>query len=123
MQIGTIAKTMGLTVDAIRFYERNGLLPHPPRTPGGFRQYDQHDLEILAFILRLRRLGFALNEVRELLDLLRGTVQPSAFVSRRLEEELSKVRLKVADLRKLELELRRALRSDNPEGYKRCGRR
>lgn len=123
MQIGTIAKGIGLTVDAIRFYERNGLLPHPPRTPGGFRQYDQRDLEILAFILRLRGLGYALNEVRQLLDLSRGRLQPSAFVRRRLEEELVDVRQKVGDLRKLELELRRALRRGNPEGRKRCGRR
>ena len=39
MQIGTVAKTIGVSVDAIRFYERNALLPPPPRTQGGFRQY------------------------------------------------------------------------------------
>ena len=39
MQIGIVAKKIGLSVDAIRFYERNSLLPRPPRTQGGFRQY------------------------------------------------------------------------------------
>jgi DNA-binding transcriptional MerR regulator len=39
MQIGIVAKKIGLSVDAIRFYERNSLLPRPQRTPGGFRQY------------------------------------------------------------------------------------
>lgn len=119
MQIGTIAKRIGLTVDAIRFYERNGLLPHPPRTLGGFRQYDQRDLETLAFILRLRGLGYGLKEVRGLLDLLRGMLQPSPFVRRRLEKELVGARHKVADLRKLKFELRSVLRRRDPEGCKR----
>jgi MerR family regulatory protein len=39
MQIGIVAKKIGLSVDAIRFYERNALLPRAPRTQGGFRQY------------------------------------------------------------------------------------
>ena len=47
MHIGRIAKKVGLTPDAIRFYEPNGLLPRPPRTEGGFRQYGESDVETL----------------------------------------------------------------------------
>lgn len=47
MQIGIVAKKIGLSVDAIRFYERNGLIPQPPRTGGGFRQYAENDVETL----------------------------------------------------------------------------
>jgi hypothetical protein len=47
MQIGTVAKRIGLTPDAIRFYERNELLPRPPRTEGGFRLYGESDVETL----------------------------------------------------------------------------
>jgi DNA-binding transcriptional MerR regulator len=50
MQIGSVAKRIGLTPDAIRFYERNELLPRPPRTEGGFRLYGESDVETLAFI-------------------------------------------------------------------------
>ena len=50
MQIGIVAKKVGLSVDAIRFYERNALLPRPARTQGGFRQYGDRDVETLAFI-------------------------------------------------------------------------
>ena len=57
MQIGGVAKKAGLTPDAIRFYERNALLPRAPRTPGGFRQYVDTDLEILGFIRQAQGLG------------------------------------------------------------------
>jgi MerR family transcriptional regulator, copper efflux regulator len=50
MQIGIAAKRVGISVDAIRFYERNALLPRAPRTEGGFRQYGEDDLETLGFI-------------------------------------------------------------------------
>ena len=53
MQIGILAKKIGLSADAIRFYERNALLPRPTRTQGGFRQYAESDLETLAFIRRV----------------------------------------------------------------------
>jgi DNA-binding transcriptional MerR regulator len=67
MQIGTVAKKVGLSVDAIRFHERNALLPRAPRTEGGFRQYGEGDIEMLGFIRRAQGLGFTLDEVRELL--------------------------------------------------------
>ena len=57
MQIGIVATKVGLSVDAIRFYERNALMPRPPRTQGGFRQYGQGDIETLAFIRRVQGLG------------------------------------------------------------------
>jgi DNA-binding transcriptional MerR regulator len=47
MQIGTVAKRIGLSVDAIRFYERSALLPLAPRTNGGFRRYGNSDVETL----------------------------------------------------------------------------
>ena len=119
MQIGTVGKRVGLSVDAIRFYERNALLPRPPRTQGGFRQYSENDVETLSFIGRVQNLGFTLREVRDLLDLRRTRVQPCAPVRRRLEEKLTDVQRKVSDLQKLEHELRLALRSCNKEMRKR----
>lgn len=119
MQIGVVARKIGLSVDAIRFYERNSLLPQPPRTPGGFRQYEENDVETLAFIRRVQRLGFKLREIRGLLDLRGSCLQPCAPVRRRLEEKLADVQRKRADLQKLEHELRLALRSCNKELRKR----
>ena len=115
MHIGRVAKEAGLTVDAIRFYERNSLLRRAPRTEGGFRQYGEDDLRTLAFIRRVQGLGFKLSEIRSLLDLRGSRLQPCARVRRRLQGKLADVRRKLADLRKLERELRIALHSCDKE--------
>jgi MerR family transcriptional regulator, copper efflux regulator len=122
MQIGTVAKKIGLTADAIRFYERNALLPSPPRSAGGFRQYCERDVETLEFIRRVQGLGFTLREIRELLELRRKRTQPCAPVCRRLDEKLSQVQRKLTDLRKLERELRAALGGCKRELHKRSAR-
>ena len=119
MQIGIVAKKIGLSVDAIRFYERNELIPRPPRTQGGFRRYSESDVDTLAFIRRVQGLGFKLSEIRGLLNLRGNRLQPCAPVRRRLKEKLSDVQRKLADLHKLEHELRLALRSCNRELRKR----
>jgi len=115
MQIGIVAKKVGLSVDAIRFYERNALLRRAPRTEGGFRQYGESDVETLGFIRRVQSLGFKLNEIRGLLNLRGNRMQACAPVRRRLQEKLAEVRRKLADLQKLEGELRVALRSCDRE--------
>lgn len=119
MQIGAVAKRIGLSVDAIRFYERSALLRPPLRTQGGFRQYGENDVETLAFIRRVQSLGFKLSEIRGLLNLRGSQLQPCAPVRRRLEEKLADVQRKLADLQRLEHELRLALRSCNKELRKR----
>ena len=119
MQIGVVAKKIGLSVDAIRFYERNGLLPRPARTQGGFRRYAETDVETLTFVRRVQGLGFKLSEIRGLLRLRGDRLQPCAPVQRRLQEKLADVHRKLADLHKLEHELRLALRSCKREMRKR----
>jgi DNA-binding transcriptional MerR regulator len=119
MQIGVVAKKVGLSVDAIRFYERNALLPRAPRTVGGFRRYGDGDIDTLGFIRRVQGLGFTLSEVRDLIRLRHSRLQPCAPVCRRLEQKLTSVRLKLADLQKLEHELRLALHSCKREMRKR----
>jgi DNA-binding transcriptional MerR regulator len=119
MQIGVVAKRIGLSVDAIRFYERNALLPRPARTEGGFRKYGEPDVQTLAFIRRVQGLGFTLKEIRDLLKLRESRLQPCAPVRRRLLGKLADVRRKLIDLRKLEHELELALRDCDRELRKR----
>jgi len=121
MQIGSVAKRIGLTPDAIRFYERNALLPRPPRTEGGFRLYGESDVETLAFIRRVQGLGFKLSEIRSLLDLRGSRLQPCAPVRHRLQARLIDVGRKLRDLQKLERELRSALQSCDKELRKKNG--
>jgi len=118
MQIAIVAKKIGLSVDAIRFYVRNVLLPRPPRTQGGFRRHGDTDVETVAFVRRVQGLGFTLSEIRGLLKLRGNRLQPCAPVQRRLQEKLADVQRKLRDLQKLEHELRSALRSCNKEQRK-----
>jgi DNA-binding transcriptional MerR regulator len=119
MQIGIVAKKIGLSVDAIRFYERSGLLPRPPRTEGGFRRYRDSHVETLAFVRRVQGLGFELREIRGLLRLRGSRLQPCEPVQRSLQKKLDDAKRKLSDLHKLEHELRLALRSCNRELRKR----
>jgi DNA-binding transcriptional MerR regulator len=111
MRIGRLARDIGLSPDAIRFYERNSLLPKAARTAGGFRQFGESDIETLAFIRRVQSLGFTLREIRGLLSLRGRRWRPCAPVRRRLQAKLADVRKKLTDLRNLEHDLRLALRS------------
>ena len=91
------------------------MLPRAPRTQGGFRQYSESEVETVAFIRRVQGLGFKLSEIRSLLGLRGSQLQPCAAVRRRLQAKLVDVRRKLADLQKLEHELRVALRSCDRE--------
>ena len=81
MRIGELADRAGVNVQTIRFYEREGLLRKPARTPSGYRSYEHQDLERVTFIRACQGLGFSLREVSQLIRLHRVTVSPSRGVS------------------------------------------
>lgn len=72
LTIGKAATLSGLSVDTIRFYEREGLLPQPRRTESRYRLYDESVISRLRFIRRAKQLGFTLKEIQELLFLNDG---------------------------------------------------
>jgi MerR family copper efflux transcriptional regulator len=76
--IGELAAAAGVAVDTVRFYERRGLLPAPPRTTSGYRQYDDDALDRLRFILRAKDLGFTLAEIDGLMPARFATVRSAA---------------------------------------------
>jgi MerR family mercuric resistance operon transcriptional regulator len=65
--IGKLAEAAGVHVETIRYYERRGLIEHPPRSPSGYRRYSADDLWRLQFIGRGKRLGFTLAEIADVL--------------------------------------------------------
>src|SRR3546814_16361790 len=69
MKIGEAAAASGCHLETVRYYERIGLLPAPPRTSGGYRDYRPADVDRLRFVSRGRDLGFSLPEIRRLLRL------------------------------------------------------
>ena len=105
VQIGQVSEQTGLSVDAIRFYEKQRLLERPPRTEGGFRLFSRADIERIRFIRNVQRLGFSLPEIRELLVLRRDRGQACSHVREMLQGKLSTVREKVRELRDLERQL------------------
>ena len=67
LTIGAVAKRVGVAIDTIRYYEREGLLPEPVRRASGYRSYGEGTVAQLRFIRRAKDLGFTLEEIRELL--------------------------------------------------------
>ncbi len=100
--IGALSGRSGVNVETIRYYERIGLLPSPPRTEGGHRLYRGEHLKRLAFIRRSRELGFSIDEIRALLDLVDSGEYTCGEVKSMTDAHLENVRRKIADLRRLE---------------------
>ncbi|MGH6894952.1 MAG: MerR family transcriptional regulator [Geminicoccaceae bacterium] len=101
MRRGELAERSGCNIETVRFYEKQGLLPAPPRTAGGHRDYAFEHLKRLTFIRRSRELGFTLGEVRSLLGLVDGGDWTCAEVRAMTLEHLADVRRKIADLERL----------------------
>jgi MerR family mercuric resistance operon transcriptional regulator len=99
---GELARHAGCNIETIRYYEKIGLLVEPDRTAGGHRLYAAPDQARLGFILRGRELGFSIDELRGLLNLVDGGTQTCAEVKMRTERHLADVRAKLADLRRIE---------------------
>ncbi len=97
-----LARRTGANLETVRYYEKVGLLPAPPRTASGYRSYDGAHERRLGFVLRARELGFSLEEVRALLRLVDERDQPCAEASRLAAIHFSDVREKIADLRRME---------------------
>jgi MerR family mercuric resistance operon transcriptional regulator len=100
--IGALSKRTGVNIETIRFYERVGILPRPPRSAGGHRIYGQDQLMRLGFVRRSRELGFSLDDVRGLLRLVDGGRYTCAEVKAITLDHLANIHRKIADLRRLE---------------------
>jgi DNA-binding transcriptional MerR regulator len=107
--IGELSRRTQVKVPTIRYYERIGLLPPPPRTEGQQRRYDKSALARLAFIRHARELGFDLDAIRTLLSLQDSPDQPCAAADRIAKDRLVEVESRIAALDALRTELRRMI--------------
>jgi Cu(I)-responsive transcriptional regulator len=105
MNIGELARKAGTKAETIRYYERIGLLPPPPRTAGNYREYTGEHLHRLIFTRRARGLGFSIDQVRALLDLAGNRGQSCVAVDAIAREHLAEVEQKLAALAALRAEL------------------
>jgi MerR family mercuric resistance operon transcriptional regulator len=102
--VGELSQRTGVSIETVRYYEKIGLLPPPPRTGGGHRLYSNSHVKRLVFIRRSRELGFTLREIRNLLDMADGGCRCGDIKETALAR-LKAVRRKIADLRRIELTL------------------
>jgi Cu(I)-responsive transcriptional regulator len=105
MNIGELARAADTKVETIRYYERIGLLPAPPRTGGNYRDYSAEHVNRLSFARRARNLGFSIEQIRALLDLADQREQSCEAVDAIARAHLADVKRKLADLAALRREL------------------
>jgi MerR family mercuric resistance operon transcriptional regulator len=99
--IGELARRTGCNIETIRYYERIGLMPAPPRR-GRYRSYGSEDVDRLGFVRRARELGFTLDEVRALFGLAAGGQASCAEARELAASHLKDVRARISDLRRME---------------------
>ena len=109
--IGAVAKQTGLKIPTIRFYEQEGLIRAPERTDSGRRLYADADVRRLSFIRHARALGFELDDIRSLLDLSDDPDRPCDEADRIARAHLVVVEARIAQLKSLQRELTRIVRS------------
>lgn len=110
IQIGELSRRTGCDIETIRYYERIGLMPAPPRR-GRYRSYGSGDVDRLGFVRRARELGFTLDEVRALLSLAAGGDATCAEVRDLAAVHLKDVRARIADLKRMERVLAESVRA------------
>lgn len=101
VSIGKVARATELSVETIRYYEREGLLPEPSRSASGYRQYADNAVKRLRFIKRAKDLGFTLSEIQSLLSISdrRGD---KAEVKSLTENKLLLIKQRIADLKRIQ---------------------
>ncbi|KMK64587.1 putative transcriptional regulator [Puniceibacterium sp. IMCC21224] len=97
-----MARATGCNLETIRYYEKIGIMPDPPRSTKGYRSYDNAHVKRLKFVMRSRDLGFSLEEVRGLLGLVDDRSRTCADVQLIAEDHLTDVQAKIADLQRIE---------------------
>lgn len=101
LTIGAVAKRVGVPIDTIRYYERQGLLPEPTRRASGYRSYGDGTVAQLRFIRRAKALGFTLEEIRDLLTLSTDRLHGVKRVKQRAKQRLAAIELRIAELQRV----------------------
>jgi len=98
LRSGEVARQADVNVETLRFYEREGILPEPPRCASGYREYPLDTVDLIRFVKRAQELGFSLREIRELLDLRNVPRRASKRVGRLVQDKVGEIDHKIRDL-------------------------
>lgn len=111
-----VARRAGVNKQTLRYYERRGLLPEPPRNEAGHRQYGYESLRRLRFIKRAQELGFSLDGIDELLSLRAQPDAPNREVKRKTKDKLDETRRRISDLQSVASKLEELYEACDGEG-------
>lgn len=119
--IGALSQHCGCNIETIRYYERIGLIPRAERR-GRYRIYSGADVERLRFIRRARGLGFAIEEIRDLLELSESAARKQSCLDARkiAAANLTAVRSRLGDLRRMEAALTGAIEACDRDAFDGC---
>jgi DNA-binding transcriptional MerR regulator len=109
LKIGEVSKRSGVGIEALRFYERGGLLDRPSRTYSGYRVYGEEVLERLEFIKRAQALGFSLDEIRRVIDDARKGESPCDEVREIVRRRMAELDERLRELHRYRQELKATL--------------
>ena len=106
MKIQEFARLTGLSTKTIRYYESIGILPPPKRTPNGYRDYNNQDLERARFVAGIRSLDLSLEEIAEILALRDRREAPCRTLLERIEQKADQIEERIQLLEQMETDLR-----------------
>ena len=124
LKIGDVSKRSGIGIEALRFYEKSGLLEKPSRTMSGYRVYDADVIERLAFIKQSQALGFSLDEIKQIIDDARKGKSPCDEVREIVRHRLEELDERMREMRRYRKELSETLEEWDEKGQARghvCG--
>ena len=105
MTIGRVAREVGIGVETVRFYEREGLLQTPARRVSGYREYTADAVRQLRFIKQAQRLGFTLREIKELLALKLDPAATRSQVRQQAEAKVADIDQRIRELKRMKAAL------------------
>ncbi len=106
MKIQEFAQRTGLSTKTIRYYESIGILPSPSRTPNGYRDYREEDLERARFVAGIRSLDLSLDEIAEILAMRDRREAPCRILLHRIEQKANQIEERIHQLKQMEIDLR-----------------
>jgi len=108
LTIGGLARTAGVNIETIRYYQRRGLIGTPRKPPGGMRRYPHEALTQLRFIKRAQQLGFSLRDIGDLLELGSGACAETRVLA---ETRLADIEMRLHDLQAMRRTLARLIKA------------
>ena len=114
--IGQLAEKAHVNVETVRYYERRGLIPAPPRRESGYRQYSREDVSRILFIKRAQELGFTLKEISDLLELRVDPDTTCEDVRRQAEAKIGDIEERIQSLQKMKQALSKLVASCEGRG-------